>query len=79
MDRTYDKSKIFRILKSMQDDLKSNKLSEDEFSFLVGLLLESEVQNIVHEYVENFIDKDEYDNSISFCKYEINRPILTHA
>lgn len=77
MGKNYQ-SNLFVFLRSIQKDLKDNKIDEKQFNFLLGLFIKKELNNIVNNEIDNIIPKNENINNMTFLTYKRNRK-FSHA
>lgn len=73
MGRQYQND-MLKSLSALQADLKDKKISHEEFSFLLGLLLQNEIDNFVQYKIDDVI-REENEDSISLMQYQRNRTI----
>ena len=71
----YDTNSI-RYIAELKRDLSAGKLNQEEFNFLLGLILKKEVNNFVQSQIEEF--SPEPERSVTFVSYTRNRR-LNHA
>ena len=60
MGKQYD-TEMLKTLSALQKDLSASKINKEEFEFLLGLLLQNEVDNFVQHKINKYITEDNED------------------
>lgn len=71
-------SNLFTFISTIQKDLKDNKIDEKQFSFLLGLFLKKEINNIVIKEIDDIMPESNIKNNMTFLTYKRSRK-FNHA
>lgn len=70
MKKSYD-TRFFRVLRSLQEDLIEERISEKEFEILIGFLIEKEFdRSIKHELKHVLPQPKRTSRGLGFLNYE---------
>lgn len=72
----YYQNSMLKTLSAIQKDLADQKITDTEFQFLLGVLLQSEVDNFVQKRVNDYVSDDSED-CISLFKYQKTSRLIT--
>lgn len=72
MGKNYQ-SKLFTFVNSIQKDLKEEKIDEKQFSFLLGVFLRKELNDMVIKEIDSILPKSDNVQNLTFLTYNRNR------
>ena len=77
MKNTY-KILVLKQLESLQKDLKDKKINPEQFNFLIGFLLKSQINDFLQSEINSVLPENEDEKQMTFINYKIDRK-LSHV
>jgi len=77
MKNKYENS-LLTTFNSLQKDLTAKKINEEEFNFLLGVLLKNQVNNFISSEVESLLPTNKDEQSMTMISYKRDRK-FSHA